>query len=115
VDPVRIDFRRSAGSYQIRAFVGNDTSGEATAWFTISDAPHSIDFDWEAATAAGANNGFFSLWIDGTAAASLTGLDNDTLRIEQVRLGPYVGIDGGTLGTEYFDGFVSRRLTYIGP
>ena len=114
-DPLRIDLRRQPGLYQIRAFVGNDTGAITTAWFTISDDPHSIEIDWSAATGVGANDGSFTMWIDGAVVATLTGLDNDTLRIEQARLGPYVGIDPGTSGTEYFDAFVSRRQTYIGP
>lgn len=112
---LRIDFRRQAGNYQIRAFIGNDTTAMATFWFTISDAPHTIEFDWSAATGVGANDGFLTLWIDGAIVANQTSLDNDTMRIEQARLGPYVGIDAGTSGTELFDAFASTRVNYIGP
>ena len=45
----------------------------------------------------------------------MTAVDNDTWRIDRARLGPVSGIDAGTSGTEYFDGFVSRRQTYTGP
>ena len=119
-DVIRIEFRRNAGVYQVRASVRNDGSGYAnTAWFTIADAPHRIEIDWKAATSAGANNGYLSLWIDNSNGASpnttLSGVDNDTLRVEDVRLGPLQGIDAGTSGTEFFDEFVSRRTTFIGP
>lgn len=44
----------------------------------------------------------------------LSGADSDTQRVEQVRLGVQ-GVDTGTRGTEFFDDFVSRRSTFIGP
>ena len=65
--------------------------------------------------AVGANDGGLTLWIDGTQKANLTGADNDTRRIDRVRLGAASGIDTGTRGTYYFDAFESRRQTYIGP
>ena len=63
-----------------------------------------------AASAAGA-----TLWIDGVQSGSLSGVDNDTRRIDHVALGAVSGIDAGTLGTYYLDAFESRRQTYIGP
>ena len=68
-----------------------------------------------AATAAGANNGGATLWIDSVQQAGLTSVDNDTRRIDHVALGAVSGIDAGTLGTYYIDAFESRRQTYIGP
>ncbi|MCC6616428.1 MAG: hypothetical protein IT320_23340 [Anaerolineae bacterium] len=113
---LRIEFRYSSGNYQIRAGVLNDASTFTnTSYFTISDAPHYIELDWKASTAAGANNGGVTLWIDGTQQAAITTLDNDTRRIERARLGAVEGIDTGTRGTYYFDSFESRRTTYIGP
>ena len=53
--------------------------------------------------------------IDGIQQANLTGIDNDTLRIDRARLGALAGMDVGTSGTYYFDAFESRRQTYIGP
>jgi calcineurin-like phosphoesterase family protein len=113
---LQVEFRRSSGAYQLRARLLNDGSSSInTNWFTISDASHFIELDWRAATAAGANNGGMTLWIDGTQQADLTGVDNDTQRIDRARLGAVIGIDSGTRGTYYFDAFESRRLTYIGP
>ena len=111
-----IDFRFSGGSYQIRLRQQNDSlAATSTAWVTISDAPHFIEMEWWAATAAGANNGGVMLWIDGVQVGSLNDLDNDTRRIEQVRFGAVSQIDAGTLGAYYLDAFESRRQTYIGP
>ena len=105
-----------SGSYQVRVNILNDsTTWTNSSWFTITDAPHSIELDWKASSAAGANNGYVTLWIDGTQKADLTGVDNDTRRIDRIRLGAVAGIDTGTRGTYYFDALESRRTTYIGP
>jgi hypothetical protein len=113
---VRVELRFSSGAYQIRAALANDASKWTnTNWFTISDAPHAIEFDWQAATGAGLNNGSLTLWIDGTQQASLSGIDNDTQRIDQIRMGVVAGLDAGTNGAYFFDAFESRRQSYIGP
>lgn len=115
-DVLQVEFRNSAGAYQIRAKLLNDSSVFViTNWFTIIDAPHYIELDWRAATAAGANNGGLTFWIDGVQQADLTGVDNDTWRIDRARLGALAGMDAGTIGTYYFDAFESRRQTFIGP
>jgi hypothetical protein len=82
---VRVQFRRSSGAYQLRTSLRDDgSSWKTTSWFTISDAPHSIEIYWRAATGSGANNGGLTLWIDGIQRANLTGVDNDTRRIDRV-------------------------------
>jgi hypothetical protein len=113
---LRLQLRFSSGNYQLRAALRNDGSTWTNSnWFTISDATHFIELDWRAATAVGANNGGLTLWIDNVQQANLTGVDNDTRRIDRVRLGAVAGIDTGTRGTYYFDAFESRRQTFIGP
>jgi hypothetical protein len=110
VDLVRLEFRRANLNYQVRAIIRTDAGSYiGTSWYTITDAPHPIEIDWQAATSAGANNGSLSLWIDDTPSQTLSGIDNDTHRVEQARLGPLQGIDTGTSGSEYFDAFESRR------
>jgi hypothetical protein len=115
-DVLQVEFRNSSGAYQIRGKLLNDSSGFVnTNWFTITDAPHFIELDWRAATGAGANNGGLTVWIDGAQQTDLTGVDNDTWRIDRARLGALSGMDAGTNGIYYFDTFESRRQTYIGP
>ena len=93
----------------------DSTTYSSTSWYTISNGWHFIEIDWKASSAAGANNGYITLWIDGVQQGSVTGIDNDTRRVDEVRLGPLSGLDSGTTGTEYFDAFESRRTTYIWP
>ncbi len=112
---VRVEFGFT-GTYQLRAGLQwDDTSSQSTPWVNITDAPHMIEIDWQASTGVGANNGGLTFWIDGVQQGSRTGVDNDTLRVDNALLGPVSGLDTGTSGTYYFDAFESRRQTYIGP
>jgi len=67
-----------------------------SAWVPIQDASNSIELDWRASTGVGANNGGLTLWINGSQQQDVTGVDNDTRRIDFVRLGALTGIDTGT-------------------
>jgi hypothetical protein len=116
IDTFRVQFRLNNGNYQVRAQIRKDGSGYVnTNWYTISNAWHPIEIEWKAATAAGANNGYITLWVDGALKQTKSAIDNDTRRVDEVRLGPSAEIDTGTRGIYYFDDFVSRRDTYIGP
>jgi len=113
---LRLQFKIASGVYQVRLRSFNDSGlDQNTPYVTISDAPHSFEVEWSAASAAGANDGFANFWIDGLPQGSVAGIDNDTLRVERVRIGVTYIINAGTSGTEYFDAFESRRQTYIGP
>lgn len=114
---LQIEFRyTNSNAYQVRALIANEgTPYISSGWFTISDAPHALELDWRAATAPGANNGGVTFWIDGVQRANVTSINNDTRRIDSVRMGAGSGIDNGTRGTYYFDAFVSTRQSYIGP
>jgi parallel beta-helix repeat protein len=113
---LRIEFRYSNGAYQLRAGLRDDSSSWTnTPWSVITDASHVIELDWRASAGAGLNNGGLTLWIDEVQRGNITGANNDTRRIDRVRLGAVSGIDSGTRGTYYFDAFESRRATYIGP
>ena len=112
---ITIVLRRRQGQYAVQAQAVTDGGTVvSTAFANITDAPHAIELDWRRATAAGANDGSLQLWIDGGAAATLGGLDNDTTRIDRVRLGPQ-NLQSGASGTLFFDRFESRRTTFIGP
>ena len=116
VQHLQLELRFQSIGYEVRALLMNDVKTMiATSWLPLSDAPHALELDWRASTAAGANNGSLTFWIDGVQQANLTGVDNDTRRIDQARLGAVSGVDSSTRGTYFFDAFESRRSTYIGP
>ena len=110
VAAMRVELRYSAGAYRIRAGARNyDLTWTNTRFFTISDAEHEIEVEWDAANPPGDNDGKLKLKIDGVLLGNRTGLNNDTFRIDRVRLGAVTGIDTGTRGTYYFDQFESYR------
>ncbi|MGE5460110.1 MAG: Ig-like domain-containing protein [Solirubrobacterales bacterium] len=111
---VRLRFR--GGAYQLGIAVRNDHAAwKNTGWFAIDDAPVAIELDWVAATARGANDGELTFWLDGVPQTTVTGVNDDTRRIDRVRLGAVSGVDRGTRGTSFFDAFTSQRQLYIGP
>ncbi len=112
-----VEILKKTSGYFIRITTINDASTNIripTNGISLSNSAHYIEAYWGAAT-AGQNNGFAYLYLDGTQVALSTALDNDTKSIEYVRLGPESGLDSGTLGTLYFDEFVSHRNSPIGP
>jgi hypothetical protein len=112
----RAELRYVQGDYEIRADTVDDSGvTRNTGLIPIRDQMHIIELDWRAATAAGANDGGLTLWIDGVQAADISGLDNDTKYVDSVKLGAISGMVSGMNGSCYFDLFESRRSTYIGP
>ncbi|HWQ12322.1 MAG TPA: right-handed parallel beta-helix repeat-containing protein, partial [Roseiflexaceae bacterium] len=106
---LRVELRFSGSTYQVRAGLRDDGgTWRNSGWFAIGAAPHTIEVAWRASTGAGANSGGLTLWIDGAQRADLTGVDNDTRRIERARLGAVAGIDSGTRGAYSFDTFESQ-------
>jgi len=113
---LRVELRYNNGTYQARAGLLNDGSTwRNSGYIQLSDTSHTLELDWKASSTASANNGYLTLWVDGSQRANLTGVDNDTRRIDRARLGAVSGVDTGTRGAYLFDSFESRRLTYIGP
>lgn len=111
----RVQFRRqnaAGGTYQIRASALSGGGFANTNWFNISNnAPHWIEIAWT----SGANTSF-ALYIDSTTAAqTLNGLNTNANKLEAVRLGPSDGLVNAASGTLYFDAFVSKRTTAVGP
>jgi hypothetical protein len=112
---LQIVLRRQGGVYSLRGRVILDDETRAeTPFVTITDAPHVVELDWIRASAPGANDGSFEMWIDGVPTPPLTGLDNDLYGVDLARLGAMV-VKPGASGTIYFDRFDSRRESYIGP
>ena len=112
---VTVVLRRRQGQFSVQAQALLDGGGQSsTAFVNVTDAPHAIELDWRRASTAGANDGSLQLWIDGAAVPALGGLNNDTTRVDMVRLGPQ-NLQAGASGTLLFDRFESRRQTPIGP
>jgi hypothetical protein len=117
ISPVlRLYLRKYNASFKLMVSAKQDSGTWANSkWFDLADKSQSIEIYWKATTDPGAQNGLLKMWIDGALKANKTNLDDDTLRIDRVRLGAVTGIDPNTRGAYYFDDFISRRFTYIGP
>jgi RHS repeat-associated protein len=115
VNQATIELRYAAGDYQVHATIINDAGVTVnTAWVTITDGPHALELDWKASSAVGANDGSLYFWVDGIPQGSFTTIDNDTCRVNSVQMGAFGGVDTGTRGSVFFDGFESRYTEYIG-
>jgi hypothetical protein len=98
--------RSVSGVYQLRAVAATGSLSRASSWYTLSNATHSIEIVWQAASTSGGSNGAISLWLDGTLKQTVAGVMNGALRVDEVRLGAPT-ISGTASGTERFDSFTS--------
>ncbi len=117
VSMLTIELRKNGSSFQVRTGLLLDTRGRwsYSGWSTLPSGWSSIEVDWRAATAVGANNGGLTLWVNGAQVTNLTAIDNDQQKVDWVALGAVNSVDSNTRGTYYFDEFESRRSNYIGP
>lgn len=91
-----------AGDYKDGAYGCN------TSTYTITDAPHYIEVDWQASSAPGANDGFIELLIDGVSKETKSGIDSDTEQIDYIRFGAVAVSNVAITGTYYLDAFASN-------
>jgi hypothetical protein len=117
----QLQFRRQAGQHQVRITVLRGGNEDASAWLNITDSTHWFEFDWKSATLA--NGGGIRFWIDpaDTLVAPTLTMNGNTSGnannrwLRTIRLGLVNVTNTGGSGTEYFDSFVSTRLSRIGP
>ena len=97
-----------AAGYKIQLKERTDANNYSAAGtqYVITDEPHCVEFDWEASS--GANDGWFSLWIDGVFKETVAGIDNDTHIMDYIRLGAPGDLDAGTENTFFIDDFASN-------
>jgi hypothetical protein len=117
--PVRrlaaVVLRRQLGAYSLMGRARRDDNSQAnTGFFAIVPGDHFVEIDWRRSSGPDASDGSFEMFIDGTSVSLLTGLDNSLSSVDLVRLGA-LSVKAGASGTLFWDEFVSRRTTYIGP
>jgi hypothetical protein len=112
---VALVLKRQNGAYSVMARVRQDDGSlRDTGFLPITAGPHWIELYWQKATADSSFDGRFDMWIDGSAAAPLTGIDNFSFGVDLVRMGA-LSLKRGASGRLLFDHFESRRSTPIGP
>jgi hypothetical protein len=84
---LRVELRRNSGVYQVRSGAVDASSFWHNAnWATTGDEAHSIDVEWWAKV-TGEGDGGFTVWIDGEELGGTWMIDNETDRMDSVRLG----------------------------
>jgi hypothetical protein len=112
---VSLVLKRQNGQYSVMARVRQDDGSlRDTGFIPITPGRHWIEISWQKATADSSFDGRFDMWIDGTAVAPLTGIDNFAYGVDFVRMGA-LSLKRGASGVLRFDAFESRRTTPIGP
>jgi RHS repeat-associated protein len=113
--PVQLTLQWTTDHFELVASAWDDTAAAytSTAAISITTGAHNVEFDWQAASGPGANDGSLSWWIDGTAQTGLSGLDSDGQAIDQAHLG--LVSQTGDANAPVFDAFESHRVSYIGP
>ena len=95
----------STDDYQLRAWVMQSDQPVYTGWTEIDDSAHRVQVAWQSS-----NAGDFSLFVDDNLAGIVVG-NTSAYQLEEVLLGPSLGLTPGTAGELYFDDFVSTRVT----
>lgn len=88
--------------------------GDATTTIPCDTVgPQEFRFEWAAATAPGANDGFLRIYKNGSLKVEWTGINNDTITIDEASFGAIwmANNDQGAAanGSFYFDTFTSTR------
>jgi hypothetical protein len=106
--------KKQGVQYSLMGRVRRDDNSQAdTGFLPIANGPHQVEVDWQRATAPGAPDGSFDMWIDGVLLPHLAGLPNGASAVDFARLGA-LNVKGAAVGTLLFDDFQSRRRTAIG-
>ena len=111
----RVRVSNLGGLYWMSAEIQDDSSN----WISgeniyFIDDWQAVEIEWQAASAPGADDGYLKLWNNDTLVDTVAGIDNDADVLTDAYLGAVNSVDTGTSGAVYFDGFESRRGTYIG-
>ncbi len=101
---LRLKLRQFSGQTELRAEqrLGDNWSQlAATAWVPLANGPRTVALQRRAASDVNAANGYLRLWVDGSLAAQVLGL-NSVHRLESFRLGGiWVPVSGS--GTIHID------------
>jgi RHS repeat-associated protein len=111
----QVRVRKADTGYEIETASTDDSQQSVeSSWVPLTNELHSIELEWQAASAADANDGHSTLYVDDTNVIGITGVDNDTARVEDVEMGVLSPTSSNFSGTVYFDDFVSNRTAHIG-
>ena len=110
-----VQYRINGTTPQLRTSMSRSTGGPLTGnWTNLPAGNVTVQLDWVTGPATGPTAGSLVLKMNGTSVSTQTG-NTGTLRLETVLLGVTAGFSttnaGTTIGTAYFDSFLSTRFT----
>ena len=96
---------KGATSYKIGALMYSDSGSTGTSDYDITDEPHYIEVLLQRATGSTSNDGYLTLWIDGSLKETISGIDNydQFASFGYCKIGATYGVDSATSGTYYLD------------
>jgi hypothetical protein len=114
--PFYLVMKYDGGQYWIQlATLLDDRTKIKTGWYLLTDAPHAIEVGWGAASASGTNDGFAELYLDDVLMESLTNLDNDSIFIENFKIGFTSRLVGKNIsGVMYVDDVATSNIGHLG-
>jgi hypothetical protein len=114
--PFFIVLKYQGGQYYIQLNTKlDDLTKVKSGWHLLSDAVHTIEVNWQASSAPGANDGYVDLYIDDVLQETLGNLDNDTLYIDSFRMGFTSKLAGKIIsGIFYIDDVGTDDAGHIG-
>ncbi len=87
----------AGGGYLLRIEARRDDGTAALSPpIPVTDAPHSVEVDWQRSPTEPAGTGFYRLWLDGQPVARLEGLTNDGQEVLEVKIGAVLGVGSGS-------------------
>ncbi|MEN8240958.1 MAG: hypothetical protein ABFS17_03465 [Chloroflexota bacterium] len=93
----------------------DDLTKVKTGWYPLADRPVTIEVNWQAASADGANDGYAELYINDLLQEALTGLDNDTIIVDTFKIGFTSRLEGKLISGVFFvDDVSTSNGTHIG-
>lgn len=116
--PFQLEVRRKGTKFQIRAFIKTDGAKTfKTKWTPLPKKATVVEIDWKAAETTTSNDGYIKLYINDALKREKLGLNNDTLAVDEVRLGIVARIKAAynISGSFKLDAFDSNQFFYIGP
>ena len=97
----------------IRVTAWTDDGSTLTGTYAIAAGWNSIEINWQASSGLAAEDGEVAVGTNGVRQTGISSLDNDTHRVEYVRLGAFPLAE--PFGQMAIDDFDSRRSLNIGP
>ncbi len=105
--------RQGNGDYVLWPLVYKDDGNIIPGNAVFIEPQGLITFEWQAATADGADDGVFRMWKGSNMRFEITNIDNDTHAIIQAQMGSFGGIDATSSGQIHFDNFVSSLASLV--